>query len=156
MNIILASASPRRKLILRRLGYRVRVMLPGIDENLYRDRSPSKLAVRLASAKAGKVAKKVKNSVIIGADTVVLCGREFVGKPDNYKDSKRILKKLSGSKHKVITGYAVIDQLSGKIYRGYDQSVVHFRAIPDSEIEKLARKHTVSYTHLTLPTKRIV
>lgn len=141
MDIILASASPRRKQLLKEMGIRFKVVKPDVAEVINKKCSVKEMAVRLALRKARDVAKKVEGKLVLGADTLVVCGREIVGKPKDIADSKRILRKLSGSKHKVITGIALIDQVRNKTTTMFDESFVLFRKIPEKEIDKLAKKH---------------
>jgi septum formation protein len=106
--IILASASPRRKELLRKIVPRFRVVTSGVDEARIRAASPASFARKAAVCKARAVAAKYQSSIVIGADTIVLLGRKIIGKPKDRNDAIAMLKSLAGKTHKVITGIAVI------------------------------------------------
>ncbi|MDD5774156.1 MAG: Maf family protein [bacterium] len=134
--IILASASPRRKILLKSMGIKFKAIPADVKENLSSSKlSPSRLAVNLALKKANyifkknKNSKKIKNSIIIGADTIIVLGKKILGKPKNKKDAFRILSLLSGKKHLVITGLALIDTGSSKFISGFAKSTVWFKIL---------------------------
>ncbi|HLD34843.1 MAG TPA: Maf family protein [Patescibacteria group bacterium] len=106
--IILASRSPRRRELLRKIVKSFRVIESNVDESLIRAKTPLLFAKKAAAAKAKAIAEKHKNSIVIGADTIVVLGRKILGKPKDKKDAAAMLKSLSGTTHKVITGLAVI------------------------------------------------
>jgi len=117
MDIILASASPRRKELLGQIGVPFKVIPSKVDENfdMLKGTIESKVE-ELAYIKAKEVAKKVNNGLILGADTVVVIDDEVLGKPLNDEEAFNMLSKLSGREHKVITGIAIID-LENNRYR---------------------------------------
>jgi len=106
-NIILASASPRRKQLLKQIGVDFTVEISGIDESIDLDLSPINLAKYFASEKAKKIAYKYPSQLVIGADTIVVYDKKILGKPKNEKDSYDMLTMLSGKTHKVITGVSL-------------------------------------------------
>ena len=111
--IILASASPRRRDLLRSAGIRFTASEPGLDEERYvsgrRYRGPSELAVSLARAKARDAGLRTKGEcIIIAADTVVAMDDRVIGKPRDKRHARRILSLLSGKTHKVITGVCLL------------------------------------------------
>ena len=134
MQLILASASPRRKEILQKEGYNFQIISSDYDEKSFTS-NPIITAKTFAYEKAKDVFNKLedKNSVVLGADTIVYLKGEILGKPIDRQDAKRILKNLSGNKHKVITGYAIISK--DKTIIGYDKSTVIFNKLSDSQIE---------------------
>lgn len=107
--IILASASPRRKELLNKIVKEFKVVSSSVDESKISARTPIEFAKKAAEAKAMDIANKYKNSIIIGADTIVLLGKKILGKPKNKKEAVEMLKSLAGKKQYVITGIAVID-----------------------------------------------
>lgn len=107
--IILASSSPARKKLLEQIGIEVRIVPPDISEVRDKDMTIEDWVCKLALAKAENVAKGFKSGVILGADTVVVLGNKIFRKPRNEEDAKNMLKELSGTTHKVITGLALID-----------------------------------------------
>ncbi|KYH34476.1 septum formation protein Maf [Clostridium tepidiprofundi DSM 19306] len=110
MDIILASASPRRKELLDQIGVSFKVIPSKVDENfdMLKGTIESKVE-ELAYIKAKEVAQKVNKGLILGADTIVVIDEEILGKPLNDEDAFNMLSRLSGREHKVITGIALID-----------------------------------------------
>lgn len=105
--LILASVSPRRRELLGRLGVLFSVVPPAIDETPEPGESPALHAIRLARAKAEDVARGNPGAAVLAADTVVVLGEEILGKPADRDSSRRMLGKLSGRDHLVLTGLAV-------------------------------------------------
>ena len=141
--IILASASPRRKILLKSMGIKFKTIPANVKENLSSQKiSPSRLVVSLALKKTNyivnknKNSKKIKNSIVIGADTIIVLGKKILGKPKNKKDAFRILSLLSGKKHLVITGLALIDTKSSKYISGFEKSTVWFKILSSQMINK--------------------
>jgi len=114
-SLILASASPRRKELLEKAGLKFKVVIPSVDESAFStdNISACEYAEKLALAKATSVAKKFKNSLVLGADTVVDFNGCIIGKPIDNTDAKQIIRKLFSRPHKVITGIAIL-RLSDK------------------------------------------
>ena len=135
---ILASASPRRKDILSRLGLRCIVDPSGIQEPPRNPREkPSSYASRVASLKARKAAEKRNSGIIISADTIVVLGNSILGKPADRMEAKNMLRRLSGRWHEVISSVCLID-CSAQIERStYSKTRVHFRRISAAELEWL-------------------
>lgn len=107
--LVLASASPRRAQILRDAGFAFTVRSCSVDESHRRGESAVRHAKRLALEKTLVAARGVRgNAVIIGADTVVVAGGKILGKPRSPADARRMLGLLSGRRHRVITGLAVL------------------------------------------------
>lgn len=104
MEFILASASPRRREILKSIGVSFTVEPANIDESKEPISPVESYAVRLARKKAIAVSKKHPDVSVIGCDTIVTIGGEVLGKPKDRADAFNILKKLSGREHRVITG----------------------------------------------------
>lgn len=136
VDIILASKSPRRIKFLKEIGLKFIIEPSKIDENLYIDENlaPEEIAKKIALEKAKSIAKNKKEGIIIGADTIVVLNNEILGKPVDKKDAIRMLKKLSNSTHKVITGLAIID-IKGKTLVDSVITLVTMRKIDDKEIE---------------------
>ena len=106
--IVLASASPQRRQLLESVALPVQVVAPRIDETTGAGEAPAAAVVRLARHKAGAVAGRVdRRRWIVAADTAILLGRELVGKPRDRDAARRILGRLSGSGHEVLTGVAL-------------------------------------------------
>lgn len=112
--IILASASPRRKELLAQIGYDFTVVVSDVDENIEKC-EPSEYVKELSKRKAMSVASMVGadcnegcSTVIIGADTVVAIGDEILGKPKDEEDAVKMLLMLSGQCHSVYTGVTLV------------------------------------------------
>lgn len=107
---ILASASPRRKELLEKAGYRFVVIPSAVDENLYTltDKTPYQIAWQLALAKAKEVSDKFPDKWVLAADTVVDAEGKTIGKPTDRSDAQRILQRLFSKPHSVLTGVALM------------------------------------------------
>ncbi|HDS08632.1 MAG TPA: septum formation protein Maf [Firmicutes bacterium] len=131
--IILASSSPRRIKILRELGIRFKRSSPNIVETQNKGETPRHFAVRCSIDKAKTVAEK-KSGIIIAADTIVVLDNKVIGKPKNRKDAVRILKKISGKTHTVITGITVLDTETGRLKSDYEETKVVIAKLTMTEI----------------------
>ena len=109
MDIILASKSPRRREILENTKVRFSVKESQIDEIIKVNESPKETVMRLAYEKALDVASSNKDSLVIGADTIVVINEQILGKPKNEEEAYNMIKLLSGKTHYVITGFALIN-----------------------------------------------
>jgi nucleoside triphosphate pyrophosphatase len=110
MKLILASASPRRLDLLRQVGIEPDAVIPAeIDETPGKKELPATLALRLAEGKAQAVHAANADAWVLGADTVVGCGRRILPKPDDADIARRCLDLLSGRRHRVFGGICVID-----------------------------------------------
>ncbi|MDW7651249.1 MAG: Maf family protein [Bacillota bacterium] len=131
--IILASASPRRAALLRQLGLCFDVVESGVCEDLD-EKDPMRLAEQLALAKAKAVAANVAEGVVIAADTVVCADGELLGKPQNPAEAAAMLRLLSGRRHDVLTGVAVISRPQNISSVHVEKTAVVMRAITEDEI----------------------
>jgi septum formation protein len=133
--LILASSSPRRVELLAMAGVKPDAIIPAdIDETPLKGELPRDLAVRLARGKAGKIASKNPGAIVLGADTVVACGRRDLGKPEDAKDARRMLEQLSGRRHKVFGGLCVIGS-DGKTQTRVCETTVSFTRLSSSDID---------------------
>lgn len=133
--LILASASPRRKDLLERLGFEFDLRPSRVDELLDAD-TPERNAQRLAGLKARAVVEGLKSGVVIGCDTVVAVESEILGKPADEADARRILSYLSGKVQRVISGLCLIDVRSGIELCGHEVTWVHTRPMSPREIDE--------------------
>ena len=109
-HIILASASPRRRELLTQAGVKFDVM-PSDAQEITTKTAPNEVVMELASIKAKDIYKKSeKQSMVVGADTVVAYQGQILGKPADEADAKRMLTMLSGQTHEVYTGVCVIEE----------------------------------------------
>ena len=102
--IILASESPRRQVLLHQIGMDFTAIISGIDEDISIDLPPNQLAKHFAREKAHAVALNYPNKLVIGADTIVVFDGQIFGKPKDHEESFNMLSVLSGNTHQVITG----------------------------------------------------
>jgi nucleoside triphosphate pyrophosphatase len=135
MKLILASASARRAEILRDAGLSFVVLSSAVDETPYPNESPNDLVERLALAKAELVAARaIGPAIIIGADTVISLDGHILGKPRSTDDARRMLEKLSGRTHSVVTGIALIRIPDAERCTFVESTLVHFAALTSEEI----------------------
>ncbi len=139
IKIILASASPRRKLLLSGLlnnfGLKFVVKPANIAEHIPEKIADyGKFAANLAYEKAVSVAKK-SDGIVIAADTIVVHRRKVMGKPADLDDAVRMLTNLSGNEHAVYTGLVILDTETFKCYKVFEVTKVKFRKILKPEIE---------------------
>ena len=132
-HIILASASPRRKEILELADLKFDIM-PSNAQEITTKTAPNEVVMELASIKAKDIYKKSeKQSMIVGADTVVAYQGQILGKPTDKADAKRMLTMLSGQTHEVYTGVCIIED--GKTKTFYEETKVTFYEISDEQID---------------------
>jgi len=133
--IVLASSSPRRKEILDNLGISYNIKTLEIKETIDENLTHSQIVKSLSYQKALSVKDLVdKNSIIIGADTIVTMKDKIFIKPKNENDAFDMLKTLSGNKHTVYTGLTIIDVDSNNVISTYEKTNVFMDNITDAEI----------------------
>ncbi len=131
---ILASKSDRRKTLLKQLGIKFKVIESGAKEVELNNSNPIKLVKHNAKLKAEEVSKRVKDKIIIAADTVVYLNGYTYHKPKDNKEAMKFLKSLSGKMHIVYTGLCVLDTKTGKEITDYEKTKVFFRDLSQQEI----------------------
>ena len=135
MDIILASASPRRKELLENMGIKdFDILKPEFDESSVTAADPAALVEALSRGKAAAVARMRPDpdAIFIAADTVVALEESVLGKPADREDACRMLGELSGNVHNVHTGVAV--HYRGRVLSGVDSTAVFFREIGKEEL----------------------
>jgi septum formation protein len=131
--LILASASPRRLDLLRQVGIEPDLIVPAdIDETPQKAETPDKHALRLAIAKAEAVAPYHPGAFILAADTVVGCGRRILPKAEDEATAARCLELISGRRHRVLGGIALIAP-DGRIGTRLVESAVIFKRLSKAE-----------------------
>lgn len=135
MDIILASKSPRRREILENTKVRFSVKESQIDEIIKVNESPKETVMRLAYEKASEVANSNKDSLVIGADTIVVINEQILGKPKNEEEAYNMIKLLSGKTHYVITGFALINLSLNKKVIDCEVSQVTFKELSEECIK---------------------
>lgn len=134
--MILASASPRRLELLRQIAVVPDEVVPAeIDERPLRRELPRDLAARLAAAKAGAVAERFPDALVLGADTVVARGRRILPKAADEAEARTCLGLLSGARHRVYGGVAVIAPGARRAARLVVTAVV-FKRLSGEEIDR--------------------
>jgi septum formation protein len=136
--LILASSSPRRKSILRAAGIKFRIDLSHVSEDS-KQTQPRRLVVELARRKACAVASRHPLKPVLGADTIVVCAGEILGKPKDVADALRMLRLQSGRWQRVYTGTALV--IGKKVFTDCAVTLVRARKLNDRQLKKLAGKH---------------
>ena len=134
---ILASRSPRRRELLQEAGYRFEVKPPPVeDRGAARRLSPGAYVESMAYLKAAAAieAHGLKEGLVLGADTVVDLDGQLIGKPNGDEDARQILRRLSGTRHRVLTGLALVDLGTGRRLLAHEVTLVHMRPMTDAEI----------------------
>lgn len=133
--IILASASPRRETLLQSLWVEHRVIPSLVDEaGPLPGTTTASHAETLALRKATDVAARVKEGLVLGADTIVECGGRLLGKPQDRDEAHRFLCLLSGRSHLVVTGLALVEASDGRTEVGHEVTEVRMRALTGEEM----------------------
>lgn len=134
MRIILASASPRRKELLKYLGIEFDIVIPDIHEHVRDEEPPEAFCSRISREKALAVRKEFKDSLIIAADTIVVIDGEILGKPKNSDDACSYLRRLSGRRHTVFTAYTILFPSGDDEVTRVVSSTVHFADMREDDI----------------------
>ena len=140
MKLVLASKSPRRIEILKSLGKDF-LVCPSEAPEFTRYKRPHLQVADLSAKKALDIAQKYPDACVIGADTLVYCGGEVIGKPKDKKDALRILNKLNGTWQIVYTGVTLIHLASHTFVRGVDKTYCKARKLSAKELQEMAGKH---------------
>jgi len=132
--IILASASPRRKELLEKLGLKFEVDASNCEEEIDPVLGPDELVRRISITKAKAVAQRHQDAVIIAADTIGVIGKKLLGKPHTADEAGKMLAKISGKSHEVITGFTILDTVTNKIMTGTVSTKVYIKKLTRQEI----------------------
>jgi septum formation protein len=134
-DLVLASASPRRKEILERLGFEFEVIPAGLEEEQALSDDPERNVKLLAELKGVDVQGVRPRKTIIAADTIVMCDGVSLGKPADAAEAFEMLRSLSGRGHSVITGVALIAPPNRRVIEA-ESTRVFFRDVTDAEINR--------------------
>lgn len=138
--IILASRSPRRQQLLRKLGLKFDVIIRDYEEIYPEGLIGEEIARFVAYEKAASFKNELSDDeIVIAADTIVWCNNKVMGKPVDHQDAIRILKEISGNTHEVITGVSIRSQ--SKEFTFSDSTNVSFEALTDEEISYYINKY---------------
>jgi septum formation protein len=143
IDVVLASGSPRRRELLRSLGWTFRVVVPEVDESAHPGEPPEDLCLRLSGLKAWAALERCGKGkiLVVAADTVVVTevfsrGAEILGKPLDEADSLRMLRLLQGRSHEVLTGVSVL--YGERKLSALERTVVTFRPLGDADMAAYA------------------
>ena len=139
MNIILASASPRRKEILENANVKFKIMASSIEELTLDSESPCQMVMRLAFEKGIDIASRQKSDLVISADTIVVLDNTILGKPKDEIEARKMITSLSGRTHQVITGISLINLDNNKKIIDYVISNVKFKKLSEEDINDYIR-----------------
>lgn len=132
VRLILASASPRRAELLRAAGFQFEVMPADVDEQPWPDEAADPYVRRVALDKARVVALAAPDGIVLAADTSVVVDGAILGKPSDPADAARMLRRLSGRTHEVLTGVAMLGPAGTRVESSF--SHVRFNALSEAEI----------------------
>jgi septum formation protein len=132
--LVLASSSPRRRQLLRQIGLDFDEVPSGVKEDFIDGESPKGHVLRLAEAKAKKVAEMYPNRWVVGADTVVSVNGTILGKPQTDREASQMLITLSGRDHVVVTGVSVCHAAKGKEETIAVETLVRIKTLNPGEI----------------------
>jgi septum formation protein len=135
VDVILASQSPRRKELLRRLFPEFRVIPSGVDERLLDQTDPVFFVREAAEAKARDIGMQYPESLVIAADTIVCLDGVIFGKPADRDDARGMLEQLAGRRHRVLTGVALFRAADDRLIVSYETTFVTFKALSRGDIE---------------------
>ena len=133
MQIILASASPRRRELMGLYGVPFTIRAADIDETMDPGKPPFDEVARVSRCKALAVSREPED-VVVAADTIVVCQGEVLGKPRDEEDAARMLRLLSGSTHQVMTGCTAARGSRAETFTQVTQ--LHFRPLSEKEIHR--------------------
>lgn len=144
--LILASGSPRRAEILTAVGWQFTKRVADIDESELPGETPENYVQRLAREKAEAVARLLpeqeESTIVLGADTTVVINGEIIGKPSDFAEAREMLGKLSGNRHDVLTGVALV-KISARQFEtrvAFERTSVKFAEMSEAEIGFLVEK----------------
>jgi septum formation protein len=134
-SLILASKSPRRKHLLEQAGLKFSVIPSDFDETSVAMSEPASYVRVLAEFKALDISKKHPDSWVIGADTIVLIDNQILGKPGSKDEAGEMLKRLSGKRHQVLTGYCICCREKKQLFSETVKTEVCFKKLRREEID---------------------
>jgi septum formation protein len=133
--LILASKSPRRKHLLEQAGLKFSVIPSDFAEDSVTLSDPVSYVRELAEFKALDISQKHPDSWVIGADTIVLSDNHVLGKPGSKDEARQMLKRLSGNKHQVLTGYCICCMGKEQLFSETVHTEVRFKMLRPEEID---------------------
>lgn len=134
--IILATTSPRRHGLAQIMGLDFEIAPSDYEEDMSKKMKPRDMTIAFAYGKASDVAKRFKEGIVIGVDTIVVFKGKNLGKPKSDDDAFKMLKSFSGKKQQVYSGVCLIDCKTGKTIKDYEVTEVYFNKMNDNEIKR--------------------
>lgn len=134
-DFVLASASPRRRELLRQVGLSFKVVPSRLQEINQSGMEPWHYTVYYAKAKAAEVAQRYPQEWVLAADTIVVIDREILGKPANFAEAMAMLSRLSGRRHRVITGFSLVHGQTGVEEGKHVETTVFMRRLSAEDIQ---------------------
>lgn len=138
--LVLASTSRYRRELLARLGLAFDVAAPNVDETPLVGESPSETALRLAESKARAVVHQFADHLIIGSDQVLMLEDEQLGKPGNFENAFKQLKKMQGNAMVFHTALCLFNSRNGRVQLRDIPTAIHLRALTDAQIKSYLTK----------------
>ncbi|MCR6111499.1 septum formation inhibitor Maf [Bacillus sp. A301a_S52] len=132
-SVILASQSPRRRQLLEQVNIPFTVVPSSVEEIVDKTLSPAEIAMSLSKQKADEIFKRHPESVVLGADTIVVAQDSILEKPFDVQEAYDMLQLLSGASHSVVTGVTINSYENTVSF--YEETIVHFYALTHEEIE---------------------
>lgn len=136
MSLVLASTSPYRRELLARLAIPFDVASPGVNESRLPGEAAPDMVRRLARAKAEAVARQRREGLVIGSDQAAVLGGLVLGKPGDFEKAVSQLEAASGKTVRFLTAVCVMDAANSRVEEALDETVVRFRTLSRSEIER--------------------
>ena len=143
MNVILASSSPRRRELMRKIGIPFEVIIVPHEEKLNKRKSVYNQCIDIAYSKAKvvydrEIENNSDNFIVIGSDTIVVYNKKIYGKPKDFNEAYDMLKTFSGNCHEVITSLVLLVRKNGKDYeeKVYEKALVYVDEMSDDEIKE--------------------
>ena len=134
MRLVLASSSPRRARYLDEIGVAYDKLSPDVDETLLEGESPRRYVRRVAEDKARAGVERRPDAWVLAADTTVVLDGDVLGKPADERDARRMLRRLSGRAHRVLTGIALAAPGGERVASEVSSTRVVFRALAEKDI----------------------
>jgi len=128
--LILASGSPRRQRLLEEAGLDFEVAVPAVEEKPLPDETPRQFVRRVAAEKAEAVSRLQPAAWVLAADTIVVLDHEILGKPRDGAAARKMLRRLAGRRHKVMTGFCIRRAKDARLVRRVVSTAVHFLPFP--------------------------
>ena len=136
IQLVLASASPRRQMLLSQIGLNFEICPSNVHEPPFTGGQPSDYARDLARDKTNEIASTLNNRLVVGADTIVVVDDEVLGKPVDNEDAMRMLNLLSGRTHEVVTAYNLQLRDEHIDVMEHVSTAVHFKQLSEEEIRR--------------------